>query len=217
MATNRSDRTIRLYNLHLIDESSCDDTGMPILASSDVNLEGCLLVNFRATPKGNEGAHFFMEDYAFENTWRDPLKYVPMLKSFAFTLTPDFSCFLEMPEPMQRWNVYRSRAVGRIWQDAGLCVVPTVTWGMENTYQFAFDGIPDNSTVCFSTVGLMRCKEGKKLFRDGAEAACEYLHPSKIICYGNACDFNAQGAEVVWVKSEMEKRFEKIREVKNNG
>lgn len=207
------DRTRRLYNLHLIDSSDCDYSGTPLLDAVDIDLEGCSLVSFKAkNPKERAGAHFFLEDYAFEHTWRDPMKYVSMLKRFRFTLTPDFSCFLDMPEPMQRWNVYRSRAVGRIWQDAGLSVVPTVTWGEENTYDFAFDGIPDRSTVCFSTVGLMRCEKGKRIFREGAEAACEYLLPSQVLCYGSRCDFDSKGATVVWVKSEMQERFDRIRE-----
>lgn len=213
MTTDRKDRTARLYNLHLVTENDCDEVGMPLLKPVDIPIKDTDLVSFKAKPNKEVGAHFFMEDYAFENTWRDPERYISMLAKFAYTLTPDFSCFLDMPEPMQRWNVYRSRALGFIWQNAGLCVVPTVTWGLENTYQFAFDGIPDDSTVCFSSVGLMRCTEGKEVFRNGAEAACEYLSPKKIICYGTPCDFNAQGSEVVWVPSEMQRRFNEIKKV----
>lgn len=208
----RKDRTMRLYNLHLVAEDACDETGMPILDSVDIDLNGITLANFRSNPDINTGAHFFLEDYVFEGTWKDPLRYVSMLSKFAFTLTPDFSCFLDMPEPMQRWNVYRSRALGRIWQNEGLLVVPAVTWGLENTYQFAFDGIPDDSTVCFSSVGLMRCEEGREVFRKGAEAACEYLSPAKVLCYGSACEFDSSGSDVVWVDSEMQKRFDKMKE-----
>ena len=210
--TDRKDRTARMYNLHLITEADCDDHGMPILDPVDIDLEGISLVSFKTKqPAEKAGAHYFLEDYAFDNTWRHPERYAEALKRFAFTLTPDFSCFLEMPSPMQRWNVYRSRALGRIWQDAGLTVVPTVTWGLEDTYLFAFDGIPEASTLAFSSVGLMRGKEGKAIFRDGAEAACEYLEPRKIICYGTPCEFDSNGAAVVWVKSEMQERFDQLK------
>lgn len=208
---NRKDRTMRLYNLHLITEDDCDEVGMPLLSPEDIDTTECSLVSFKAKPNPDAGAHFFHEDYAFEGTWKDPERYVSMLSKFAFTLTPDFSCFLDMPDPMQRWNIYRSRAVGKIWQDAGLRVIPTVSWGLENTYQFAFDGIPEASTVCFSSVGLMRCDEGKQVFREGAEAACEYLKPKKILCYGVPCDFDAMGAEVAWFETDMQKRFNEIK------
>lgn len=210
----RKDRTERLYNLHLVTADDCDDQGMPMLDPVDIELEGISLTSFKNKEPNGSGAHFFLEDYAFENTWHEPERYINVLKRFSFTLTPDFSCFLEMPSPMQRWNVYRSRALGRIWQDAGLTVIPTVSWGLEDTYTFAFDGIPDDSTLAFSSVGLMRCKEGKEIFKGGTEAACEYLRPAKVICYGTPCEFDSNGAETVWIKSEMQERFDKLREVK---
>lgn len=207
----KESRTMRLYNLHLVGEGDCGEEGMPILDRTDVDVTDCTLRNFKAKEPNGAGAHFFLEDYAFEGTWREPERYVPMLSRFAFTLTPDFSCFLDMPSPMQRWNVYRSRALGLIWQRAGLIIVPTVTWGLPDTFEFAFDGIPDGSTVAFSSVGLMRCQEGKQVFREGAEAACEYLRPSGVICYGVPCDFDSKGAEVAWVPSEMQRRFDEVR------
>lgn len=204
------DRTLRLYNLHLADEGDCDENGMPMMERAEIGGEGLRLASFKAREPKGAGAHFFMEDYAFECTWREPERYVPMLSRFAYTLTPDFSCFLDMPSPMQRWNVYRSRALGLIWQRAGLVVVPTVTWGLPDTFDFAFDGIPDGSAVAFSSVGLMRCEEGRRVFREGAEAACEYLRPSLAICYGVPCGFDSNGAEVAWMESEMQKRFDEI-------
>lgn len=211
MTHSRSDRTQRLYNLHLVTEADCDIYGMPLLDRTDLDLENCSLASFKSKPKENTGAHFFLEDYAFECTWREPEKYVSMLQKFAFTLTPDFSCFLEMPSPMQRWNVYRSRALGRYWQNKGLTVIPTISWALEDTFDFAFDGVPNNSTVAFSSIGLMRCDEGKEIFRQGAEAACEYLQPKKILCYGTPCDFENNGAQVTWIHSDMGERFKDLR------
>lgn len=90
-----------------------------------------------------------------------------MLSRFACVLTPDFSCYLDI-EPMQRWNVCRGRVVGRALQDAGLTVVPTLTWGEPNTYAFCFEGIPKGSIVALSTVGLMDCDEDIALFKHGS-------------------------------------------------
>ena len=127
---------------------------------------------------------------------------------------PDFSCYLDMPEPMQRWNVYRGRAVGRTWQDAGLAVVPTLTWGEPNTYAFAFEGVPQGSVVALSTVGLMDCAEGIELFKNGAAEATRRLRPSVVLAYGRRCGFEANGARVVWYESDMQARFEQIRKDK---
>ena len=212
----RSDRVRRTYNLHLLDSFGVEEvTGMPQL--DPVEVEPKRLRAFTSCPRCTDeraGVHFFLDDYRFEGTWSDPLRYVPMLSRFACTLTPDFSCYLDMPEPMQRWNVYRGRAVGRIWQDAGLAVVPTLTWGEPDTYAFCFEGIPTGSTVALSTVGLMDYEEGIELFQHGAAEATRRLRPAVVLAYGKRCDFEAHGAEVMWYESEMQARFDQIRHSK---
>ena len=120
-SSNRRDRVRRAYNLHLVDGFDVGPSGMPQLDPVEVAPER--LRAFTSCPRCTDpkaGVHFFLDDYRFEGTWSDPVRYVPMLSRFACALTPDFSCYLDMPEPMQRWNVYRGRAVGRMWQDAGL-------------------------------------------------------------------------------------------------
>lgn len=212
--TDRSDRVRRAYNLHLVDGFGVGEgAGMPML--DPVETEPERLRAFTSCPRCSDpsaGVHFFLDDYRFEGTWSDPMRYVDMLSRFACVLTPDFSCYLDMPEPMQRWNVYRGRAVGRAWQDAGLAVVPTLTWGEPGTYTFAFEGIPKGSTVALSTVGLMDCADGVELFRSGAAEAARRLRPSVVLAYGKRCCFDAHGADVVWYESEMQRRFADMRE-----
>ena len=212
----RRDRVRRAYNLHLVDGFGVDEqTGMPMLDPVQIVPER--LRAFTSCARATDlkaGVHFFLDDYRFEATWSDPERYASMLSRFACVLTPDFSCYLDMPEPMQRWNVYRGRAVGRAWQDMGLCVVPTLTWGEPNTYHFAFEGIPQGSTVALSAVGLMDCGEGIELFQNGAAEATRRLRPSVVLAYGRRCDFDAGGARGVWYESEMQKRFDRIRDDK---
>lgn len=157
--SDRRDRVRRAYNLHLVDGFTEREGGMPTLDAVEALSERLRAFTSCARcsdPKA--GVHFFLDDYRFEAVWGDPLRYAPMLSRFACALTPDFSCYLDMPEPMQRWNVYRGRAVGRVWQDAGLRVVPTLTWGEPDTYAFCFEGLPRGSAVALSTVGLMDCR-----------------------------------------------------------
>lgn len=208
-----SERTRRAYNLHLVDALACPGPcGMPQL--DPVDAEPTRLAAFSSRPREGDpaaGVHFFLDDYRFEAVWGDPLRYAGALSRFACVLTPDFSCYLDMPEPVQRWNVYRGRAVGRIWQDAGLAVVPTLTWGGPDTYEFAFEGIPEGSTVALSTVGLMNCPEGVELFKAGAEEAMRRLRPSLVVAHGRECSFDAMGARVAWHESETQARFERMR------
>lgn len=215
---DRRDRVRRSYNLHLVDGFTDCEGGMPVLDPAEALPER--LRAFTSCPRCSDpvaGVHFFLDDYRFEAVWSDPSRYVPMLSRFACALTPDFSCYLDMPEPMQRWNVYRGRAVGRVWQDAGLRVVPTLTWGEPDTYAFCFEGLPRGSAVALSTVGLMDCPEGVELFRRGASEAARRLSPRTVLAYGKRCDFEAHGAEVVWYASEMQERFDQMRQSKRDG
>lgn len=218
MATSKErQRTAEIYNLHLIGIEDCDEYGMPLLEAYTPDIENIKAIRFRDKPEPGLAAHFFLEDYSIEGLWRQPGRYIDMLKKFDLVFTPDYSCFLDMPEPMQRWNVYRSRALGVIWQKEGINVIPTVTWGEPNTYEFAFDGIPDKATLVFSSVGLARGKDGKKLFKDGAEAACEYLEPLQVLCYGTPIEFNSNGAKVVWKSSDTQDRFNELKKEAKNG
>ncbi len=208
----RADRVRRAYNLHLVDGFSVGPGGMPALdpvEAAPERLRAFTSCSRHTDPKA--GVHFFLDDYRFEGTWSDPERYAGMLSRFACVLTPDFSCYLDMPQPMQRWNVYRGRAVGRAWQDAGLAVVPTLTWAGPDTYAFCFEGIPEGSTVALSTVGLMDCEEGVELFQEGASEAMGRLRPSLVLAYGRRCGFDAHGAEVAWYESEMQSRFADMR------
>ena len=212
MTSDRRDRVKRAYNLHLLDADACGAAGMPTL--DPVNFLPYRLIDFTACKRASDdraGVHFYLDDYKFEATWSDPLRYVGMLSRFGCVMTPDFSLYLDMPEPMQRWNVYRGRAVGRIWQDAGLTVVPTLTWGEPSTYAFAFDGIPEGTTVSLSTVGLMDCPEGRELFEAGASEACRRLSPKRVLAFGREHPFDARGAEVSWFASAQQERFAELR------
>ena len=164
----------------------------------------------RNAERENTAIHFYLDDYRFSGTWREPERYVSTLRGFECVLTPDYSCYLEMLEPMQAFNVFRGRAVCRVWQEAGLRVIPTLTWGEPNTYSFCFRGIPKGGTVALSTVGLMDCKEGVELFVNGANEAMNQLEPTHVLAYGKRCDFDARGATVTWFDNEQTKRLRRI-------
>lgn len=91
---------------------------------------------------------------------------------------------MDMPYPMQRWNIYRSRALGVWWQRQGITVIPTLSWSDECSYDFCFDGIPQHSVVAVSTVGVMQDKRAKEHFLSGLNVALELLEPTCLLLYG---------------------------------
>lgn len=89
--------------------------------------------------------------YKFESIWKNPEKFVEILKKYKSVLTPDFSMYIEMNPVMQLYNTFRNRWVGAYLSKNGIKVIPTVNWGLENTFDFCFNGIEKGSTVAVST------------------------------------------------------------------
>lgn len=126
--------------------------------------------------------HFFLDDYHFEGIWNSPKKTLSRVQKIGTALTPDYSVFLDMPRALQIFNVYRNRWIGRYWQENGVRVIPTVSWGNKKTYDFCFDGIEKNNPVAVSTVGIL--KADYSFFIEGFEAMIDRLDPSYIMMYG---------------------------------
>lgn len=183
---NERRRTNKGYNLHLID--SLPRTGeMPLIKATSYVPDALIGFNFAKTAKCKEaGIHFFIDDYQFERIWNAPERYIKLLKSFQCVLTPDFSLYADMPYPMQRWNIYRSRALGAYWQKEGLTVIPTLSWSDEISYEFCFEGIPKYSTVAISNVGAT----DEELFYQGLDEALKHLKPAHVITYGKPLDLS---------------------------
>lgn len=157
------------------------------------------------------GVHFYLDDYQFERVWISPKRYVKLLRQYAFTLSPDFSLYTDMPLVMQMWNVYRSRLLGQFWQNNGINVIPTVRWSDERSYSFCFDGLPRQSVISVSTRGCVRQAEPRKLWQAGMAEAVRRLEPTKILIYGSKIEFDHGDAEVIWIPAR------KITKVVNSG
>ena len=179
-------RTDVTYNLRLVNASDCDFQGMPTLKPLDYVPDRLLGFNYAMTSDDRDATiHFFIDDYQFERLWTRPERYVGTLSKFAAVLTPDFSLYMDMPLPMQRWNEYRRRALGHYWQQKGLKVIPTLSWSDKRSYGFCFGGLPKHSTVAVSSVGVMGDETATEVWRSGMEAALEMLEPSRVLLYGS--------------------------------
>ena len=56
-------------------------------------------------------------------------------------------------------------------------------WGESDTWEWCFEGIPQNSIVAVSNVGSSKSAEEKKYFADGYSVMLEKLNPSKILFF----------------------------------
>ena len=128
--------------------------------------------------------HFFEDDYLFERLWRNPAKYLELLKKYKGVILPDFSLYRDMPLAMQIWNIYRSRAIGHWLQVNGVKVIPNIRFGDRRTYRICCDGIERYSVIAIGTHGTLKHKDDREIFLTGLEVVVNRLKPSAIVVYG---------------------------------
>ena len=176
---------------------------MPVLEPCDFKPSRLMGFNYaKSATEFDAGLHFFIDDYQFERLWNRPLDYLPLLAKFECVLTPDFSLYMDMPLPMQAWNVYRSRALGKLWQERGLNVIPTLQYSDPRSFGFCLDTLPKGATIATSTVGVKTDEEAKNVWREGMTRALEVVKPKTLILYGGGFDdFDFGKTEVIRLKA----------------
>ena len=153
-------------------------------------------------------AHFYYDDYKFMSAWRDPNKYLDRLREFKAVISPNFSLYTDFPIALQILSCYRRNWCGAYWQMLGIDVIPNVCWGEKASYEFCFEGIPKNSTVSVSTVGVKNDKEWNNgiasLFLDGYNEMLNRLEPTTILFYGDMIE-GAEG-NIIRIPSYYEQK-----------
>ena len=197
---NERERTFNSVNLLQYDENRTQGFyQMPIIKSVDYIPNDLIGFNYiKNTPEYEKTVHFFIDDYQFERIWNTPEKIIDRIIPFLYSLTQDFSLYMDMSIAMKIWNIYRSRLIGQIMQDNGIIVIPTLSWAEPETYSFCFDGLENGGTYAVSTVGVMKNKEAKKIWRDGMNEAIKRLNPKNLICYGSTIDYDFNKINVVY-------------------
>lgn len=161
--------------------------GLPLIKKQEFDTSTIRLIACSDT-KANDleenkkfGVHFFVDDYRFKGIYDNPEKSLKKYAQYRFLLSPDFSTYTDMDLWRQLESVAKNRWVGAYWQDKGLIVIPTISWGLSQSYEFCFDGVEKNSIVA---IGMIGCKQTRIQFMRGYNAMLEKIQPSKIICFG---------------------------------
>lgn len=204
------ERTYHSVNLSDFDEErAAGFYQMPVVKAVQHVPDDLISFNYMLTSQDySKGIHFYIDDYQFERIWNDPHRYMDRLARFDCCLTPDFSLYMDMPIAMQVWNVYRSRLIGQIMQDAGIIVIPTLQWSSPDSYAFCFDGIEPSGTVSVSTVGVMNNEAARETWRQGMDEAMKRLQPSHVISYGEDIGYRFDCA-VTYIINHNSERLKK--------
>ena len=182
---------------------------IPKFEAKPGDFDDLLLIGYDKTrpddqPHLDRMVHFFLYDYRFERVWKQPDGDIEKLSQYRAVLSPDFSMYLEMAPVMQIYNVFRNRWCGAYWASKGIRVVPTVSWGGEDTFEFCFDGISKGSTVAVST--YMVSEHGnqaaqKEFFMRGYRELLRRIEPEQVICYNEP--FPEMEGNIIFVDYEL--------------
>lgn len=153
--------------------------------------------------------HFFLADYLFERTWSKLTQTADFLKDYKTVLSPDFSLYTDMPIAMQIFNHYKKMYVSKYWQDRGMRVIPVACWSDERSFDFCFEGMPKNSLVAVSSVGVMNNKNAQLLFSQGYSKMLEVLEPKQILWYGKEHECMDNSIPHIIVQPSYIERFKK--------
>ncbi len=135
--------------------------------------------------------HFYIDDQKFDgklnSIWLYPNKALAIIRHFAGIIAPDFSTYIDFPDPIKRINFYRMNSIGYWIGSLGIPVISNVRWGGEDTWEYCFDSNPHNSMIAIGTVASrIHELKSRPLFEDGLFHMVEILNPHTIITYGSS-------------------------------
>ena len=132
---------------------------------------------------------FYMDDYKFDGArgiWYDPYKVLTILCHFGGVITPDFSTYQDFPVALKICATFRMRLWGYWLGRMGISVINNVRWGTPESYDYSFEGIPENSIVAIGTVGgSPRQLVNRERFIEGLYEMVKRLKPHTILIFGS--------------------------------
>lgn len=161
--------------------------------------------------------HFYMHDKTFRQVIYATNRYLSSLKQFPYVVSPDCSLYRDMPLCLQITNTYLNRAVAFYLQYNGVYVIPNVRWGDTRSFEFCFDGLPQNDIVCISTHGCIKSQENKYYFRLGLREMLRVLKPQIVLVHGAMPDEVFLEFESLTKFVHYESFISKVKGGKNNG
>lgn len=153
---------------------------------------------------------FFLYDYKFNKPLWDRLEETTSLISHYETIIgPDYSLYLGSGwEVQNKYNIYKSRAITAYWQYCGLKVIPVATWGDAESFNYCFEGLPENSVIAVCGIGHDCTPWRHHLWCAAIAELVRQKHPTKILVYGGKpCFIESVSVKMVFIEDFITKRF----------
>ena len=207
--SNHKRRVIEQNNVHLLEGMEFSETNeFPILKAynGNVNLEFHPFTNHRKLDGTGQAIHFFTHDYKFATACDKHLETTTYkLSKFDCLFSPDYSLFVDVPSQINKHNVYLSRFAGAHWQNCGFNVIPTASWGNADSFEYCFEGLPQNSVIGVCGTGILWNKAASLLWQYAMRTLEEKLSPTLVIVYGMGVDIPGFNTPIINIKDQISK------------
>lgn len=142
--------------------------------------------SMKDTGNKNGAVHFYIDDYRFTGmyTWNHLAQFTEKVAPYNMVIAPDFSLYLDQSLALNIFQLYQNRVVSVYWQNLGLQVIPSVSWGNADSFEYCFDGLPQYSILSMGGLGNSHHESMIELWEYGVHLTIERLHPIALIIYG---------------------------------
>ncbi|MBP5724870.1 MAG: DUF4417 domain-containing protein [Bacteroidales bacterium] len=157
----------------------------------------------------NRCLHFYQYDYTFDSVWHRLEFYTPKIAKFRYVIAPDFSLYVDTSKQLNYQSLYRNRFVTAYWQQCGVKVIPSASWGNADSFEYCFEGLPQNSVIAIGSVAVKSCEDSIMLWRYGVSQVIQQLNPTALLIYGSRIEFDNQGTQTYYYNDFINTKFRK--------
>lgn len=202
---------VKTDNIHLLDGIRFEEhSSMPVLEAyrGSVDLDFHAFKERHRLEGEGQAIHFFMPDKRFAYAvWNRLEKTTREIIKFNAVLAPDFSLFVDAPDEVNRYAVYKSRFVAAYWLRCGLQVIPTASWAGASSLDFCFEGLPMRSVIAVCGTGVRWCRSAWELWCYALRRLEAEKQPTLILVYGEPVDIPGLHTPVKFIESYIFKHF----------
>lgn len=154
---------------------------------------------------------FYEADRKFRRIRDNPTYWIDFASKHPIAAAPDFSMYWSMSLEEQKQNKDFNLWFGQEVKKKNPNTVFNVRFGDARSYDFCFDGFPQNSILMVGTHGCIKRYDERLVFKAGFSELVHRLSPIVVVVYGRTPldifgDYVLRGGVVLRIPSEFEKK-----------
>jgi len=137
--------------------------------------------------------HCYVSDWRIDAIWRNEIYSLQHVLIPNIAIAPDFTVYRDDPVMQAVYQVWRSRCVARYWQDAGVFVIPTLSWARPEINALLFQGLERCDVVAIRTA----TKGVEREWRESVEQFLMMCKPKLVLQFGTKKGLDVWNCDVV--------------------